>query len=73
MTQVPSRQLTAAVDDPAWVLDRYREARSLLDEIQTNVALPQDFCDEVQDFLDRTFFDTCTTLGNDCACNRRTA
>ena len=60
----------ACVDDPAWVRERYDEARELLSEIRELPGrLPADLWQRVDDFYVVTFMDRCTTFGSDCACN----
>lgn len=63
---------SAAVDDPAWVLARYEEAREIIADIHAlpSALLPSDLREMVEDFWATTFLDRCTTLGPDCACNR---
>lgn len=61
-------------DDPVWVLDRYHEAKDLLDDIYQLMywhpaEWPRDLRQRVEDFHHETFLDGCTTLGSDCACN----
>lgn len=62
-------QQTTLRDYPAWVLERYVEAKELLEEMQGLYALPSDLSASVDDWLTSTMMDTCTTCGPDCACN----
>lgn len=68
---------SAAIDDPAWVLARYKEAKALLSELREDLNADEDFAggvtdefrNQLEDFHEVTFLDTCTTLGRDCGCN----
>ena len=67
-----------AVDDPAWVLEKYREAKELVEHLREahrtgEIDLPTDLRLYVEDFWTETFMDECTTLGLDCGCNRSQA
>lgn len=66
---MPSPVVKALVDDPAWVLRMYCEAKEILTDIQEDVQLPVDISLGVGDWLATTAMDTCTTCGIDCACN----
>lgn len=63
-----------AVDDPAWVLDKYREAKELVNDLREahqagELRLPADLREDVEEFWAATFMDECTTFGLDCGCH----
>lgn len=58
----------AAVDDPQWVLEMYREAKELITDLREE-SLPPEWRERVEDFCIKTAMDTCTTFGPDCRCN----
>lgn len=61
---------SALIDDPAWVRERYQEAKELIADVRQEVLLlDPDIRERVDDFYTATFLDTCTTLGPDCGCN----
>lgn len=65
----------AAVDDPAWVRERYDEAKSLVEDLRADLtakraSLEPDLVERVEDFCLTTFMDRCTTMGLDCGCNQ---
>lgn len=67
---------TRPKDDPAWVLERYEEAKEILDDLHTfghAYGLPDDLRESILDWHNATFLDGCTTCGPDCACNRTAA
>lgn len=69
------RTYPAAVDDPAWIMSKYEEAKDLLSDIRADLAtdhgsLEADLHARVEGFWLETFMDGCTTMGLDCGCNR---
>lgn len=64
----PDPAFRASIDDPAWVLARYREAKEIIDELQC-FSLPPDLNEMVAEWETATAFDACTTCGSDCGCN----
>lgn len=63
------QEMRALIDDPAWVLERYREAKAILEDIGVTINLPDDLRERVDDFSTETAMDGCTTFGSDCRCN----
>ncbi|CAA9323447.1 MAG: hypothetical protein AVDCRST_MAG68-2100 [uncultured Gemmatimonadetes bacterium] len=61
--------MPALVDDSSWVLERYREAKDIIDALGAGVSLA-DVREDIEDFCMQTAMDTCTTLDRDCGCNR---
>jgi hypothetical protein len=63
-------ELRPSIDDPTWVLSRYREAKELISDLLQG-PLDDDLREQFRDWHYATYLDECTTLGPDCACNRR--
>jgi hypothetical protein len=64
----------ALLDDPAWVLARYAEAKDLLNDLREEFVIarqdvPAELRERLEEFHEVTYLDTCTTLGPDCGCN----
>jgi len=58
-----------AIDEPGWVLDRYREAKEMIDELLTFPGPDEDLRERFQRWCDVTTMDECTTMDRDCTCN----
>jgi hypothetical protein len=68
----PAEQHRPAVDDPTWVLERYREAKDIIDDLNAygnSYNLPDDLRETILEWHNAAYLDRCTTLGPDCGCN----